>query len=194
MNEDEEAPPSSPSPSSPSPDSGVGLQLSAAREKWGLSMQEVAQCLNLSVDAIKALEEGAYERLPGTTFAVGYIRAYAKLLKLDYEEIIASAHLADDPDAEIRVIGTPITRTTQRAGPAKRGGWFFRILLLAGVLALVGIVVSQVPGAGVNKILTTFGLSPAVIHELKSTVLPQATPPPASDQSGDPLQAENEAE
>ena len=189
MNESEEAP-----PSSPPPDAGVGQRLSAAREKWGLSVQEVAQCLNLSTNAIKALEEGAYERLPGTTFAVGYIRAYAKLLKLDYEEIIASAHLADDPDAEIRVIGTPVTRTTQRAGPVKRGGWFFRILLVVGVVGLLGIMVSQLPGPGVNKILTTLGLSPSVIHELKSAL--PATPPAndQSDDSGDSEQAENEAE
>lgn len=147
-------------------------------------MQEAARCLNLSTDTIKALEEGACERLPGTTFAMGYLRAYAKFLKLDHEEIIAGTRLANDQACEILVTRRSLRRTTHRARPAKRGGLFFRVLLVVGVAGLMGIAVSQLPALGVNKMLTAFGLSPSVSHGGK----PKATPPPRSGQSGDPQQ------
>jgi len=64
---------------------GVGELLSTARISWGLTVEEVAHHLNLCVDTIHALEQDDYSQLPGYTFVKGYVRSYAKLLKLDEE-------------------------------------------------------------------------------------------------------------
>jgi len=63
--------------------SGPGKLLRAERETLGVTVREVADTLNLSIAIVQALEADDYERLPGTVFARGYIRSYARLLDLD---------------------------------------------------------------------------------------------------------------
>lgn len=65
----------------------IGGILRDARTAAGLSVTQVANKLNLTAQAIEALETNQYERLPGLTFARGYIRSYAKLLGLDDSEL-----------------------------------------------------------------------------------------------------------
>lgn len=60
-----------------------GETLRQARESNGWSLAEVALKLNLTVTSLSNLESGAFDKLPGHTFARGYIRAYAKLLGMD---------------------------------------------------------------------------------------------------------------
>jgi cytoskeleton protein RodZ len=65
-----------------------GAALAAAREALNLSVTEVARQLKLSVSQIEALEAGAYEKLPGPVFVRGFIRNYARLLRLDPEQML----------------------------------------------------------------------------------------------------------
>jgi cytoskeleton protein RodZ len=68
---------------------GVGAELAQARQALGLSVAEVAQQLKYSTRQIEALEEDRFERLPGGMFARGMLRAYAKLVRLDAEPLLA---------------------------------------------------------------------------------------------------------
>lgn len=62
----------------------AGQVLREAREARGLSVFEVAQSLKFGVRQIEALEADNYGVLPpGATFLRGFVRGYAKLLKLD---------------------------------------------------------------------------------------------------------------
>lgn len=65
-----------------------GETLRQARESRGWSQAEVAQKLNLTVSSLNNLESGAFDKLPGHTFARGYIRAYAKLLGMDQAVLV----------------------------------------------------------------------------------------------------------
>lgn len=67
---------------------GVGRLLLEAREQAGLTREEVAAQLRLSVRQIAALETGNMEALPGTTFVRGFIRNYAKLLQIDAQPLL----------------------------------------------------------------------------------------------------------
>src|SRR5690606_5769658 len=49
---------------------------------------DVAMQLHLSTDALTYLETGQFDKLPGMTFARGYVRAYAKLLGLDQNQLV----------------------------------------------------------------------------------------------------------
>jgi len=64
------------------------LRLSQARQAQNLTTAEVARRLKLSVWQVEALESGQYQRLPGAVFVRGFIRNYARLLKLDPEELV----------------------------------------------------------------------------------------------------------
>lgn len=65
-----------------------GAMLAAQRETLELSIQQVADQLNLTMHFVRALESDSYEKLPGEVFVRGYIRAYSNLLRLDPVQIL----------------------------------------------------------------------------------------------------------
>ncbi len=66
-----------------------GLQLAAARASCGLSIADVAHQLKLSPAQVEAMEAGNYQSLPGAVFVRGFIRNYARLVKLDPLPLLA---------------------------------------------------------------------------------------------------------
>lgn len=69
---------------------GPGAALQAAREARQLSVPQVADQLKLSSAAVTALEANDWDRLPAQVFVRGYVRAYARLMGLDDEELLDS--------------------------------------------------------------------------------------------------------
>ncbi|MFT5706683.1 MAG: cytoskeleton protein RodZ [Oceanospirillaceae bacterium] len=68
--------------------SSPGSRLQKAREALGISQKSLADDLYLPRNYILWIEEGAYEKLPSMVFCRGYIRAYAKLVNENGEELI----------------------------------------------------------------------------------------------------------
>lgn len=68
--------------------SACGGALRAAREKQKLSVQEVASQLRLGVKQVEALETDRFDKLPEPSIVRGFMRNYAKLLKIDASPII----------------------------------------------------------------------------------------------------------
>lgn len=64
-----------------------GAILQAARDRAGLSQEEVADELNLTVDKVRALETDRYDKLASDVFALGYLRRYSKIVGLDEDEM-----------------------------------------------------------------------------------------------------------
>src|SRR5581483_1197544 len=68
----------------PHPESSApGSVLARARDAQNLSIIEVARHLKLTPAQIEALEAGQYDRLPGPVFVRGFLKNYAKLLRVD---------------------------------------------------------------------------------------------------------------
>jgi cytoskeleton protein RodZ len=67
----------------------IGTRLAAERDGRGWSIEQVASQLNLAARQIQALEEDNFAALPGMASVRGFIRAYAKLLKIDATPLIA---------------------------------------------------------------------------------------------------------
>jgi len=65
-----------------------GADLRAARERLGLSLQDVAAGLHIRQCHLEALEDGQIALLPGNAYAVGFVRSYAHALGLDTEEMV----------------------------------------------------------------------------------------------------------
>ena len=68
--------------------SRCGGALRNAREKLGLTTQEIASRLRLSYKQIEALEADNFVVLPEATIVKGFIRNYAKQLKIDAEPLL----------------------------------------------------------------------------------------------------------
>lgn len=67
----------------------VGGRLSASRESKSWTIPFVAEQLKLSQGQILALEENRFENLPKLVIVRGFVRAYAKLLKIDADSLVA---------------------------------------------------------------------------------------------------------
>lgn len=68
---------------------GLGQQLRAAREARELTLEEVEQTTRIRARFLEAFESGAYEGLPGAVQARGFLRNYARFLKLDVDAVLA---------------------------------------------------------------------------------------------------------
>lgn len=66
----------------------VGRKLRDRREKLNMSLEDAASQLHLDVRLLQALENDDYSSLPGTAYAYGYLRSYAKLLKEPEQELL----------------------------------------------------------------------------------------------------------
>ena len=72
-----------PGPKPAQAEPGPGELLRAARLEQGLSIEDVARQMRLSVRQVTALEEDDYTKLASGTFLRGFVRNYAKLLQMD---------------------------------------------------------------------------------------------------------------
>lgn len=67
----------------------VSQILKETRQQQGLTLEEVAQQTYIKLPYLIALEEEQYDKLPAPVYTYGYIRQYAKLLKLDGAELVS---------------------------------------------------------------------------------------------------------
>jgi len=84
-NADRPAPGSAPSPVQAVPDTmtAAGARLAQLREAKGWSVEDVSTRLKVSVQKLRSIESGDLSQLPDTTFALGVVRSYAKMLGAD---------------------------------------------------------------------------------------------------------------
>jgi cytoskeletal protein RodZ len=74
----------------------VGERLRAAREAQGLTTAEVGARTRIPLRHLEAIEAGDYTSLPSPTYAVGFARAYARLVGLD--EVAVARDIRGDLD------------------------------------------------------------------------------------------------
>ena len=68
--------------------SSPGARLKAERERQGFEQEELATKLHITRHYLRAIEEDAYDRLPGVVFARGYVRNYCLLLEMPTEPLM----------------------------------------------------------------------------------------------------------
>ena len=69
-------------------DIGVGELMRLTRERLGQELQTVANQLRIRLGYLEAIEDGRFRDLPGSTYAVGFVRSYADYLGLDSADIV----------------------------------------------------------------------------------------------------------
>ena len=74
-----------------------GQALAAQREALGWSVEQVADQLKLAVRQVIALEAGDYAALPSPAVTRGFVRAYAKLVKVDPAPLVAQIAMETEP-------------------------------------------------------------------------------------------------
>lgn len=119
--------------------SSPGTQLRQARESAQLSLEDVAAETRMTLPKVRALEADDYDSLHSDTFVRGYLRTYAKLLKLDPEDLLRAyrqerinAGLEEEPEE------SPLQITVTQPG---RPLWHFAVWIL---LTLLGLLVLSI--------------------------------------------------
>lgn len=80
-----------------------GALLAAQREAMGWTVEQIADQLKLAVRQVKALEAGDYAALPNMAVTRGFVRAYAKVLKMDAAPLVAMIDAAQPISPEVVV-------------------------------------------------------------------------------------------
>lgn len=145
----------------------IGAVLRGAREAQGLSIQEVASHLRMMTRQITAMEEDDFTSLGQPVFARGFVRNYARLLRLDSEALLLSMHEETAAPVEI----------AQELSVAMPGAWFSSGWLIAGLLVLLLFTVVPI------------GLYAWLSSEVEEVALPPAPPLPRPPPVGAPTAA-----
>jgi cytoskeletal protein RodZ len=113
---------------------GIGDRLQHARQTLGLSLEDIEAGTRIRRHHLKALEDDAFDRLPGPVYAKGFLGGYAAYLGFSqdeiqamYRELAGHLHSTHGP-VDVRI--TPVTPHSRVRGP----------VLLVGLAVLAGAV------------------------------------------------------
>lgn len=119
-----------PAPSA-APTQGIGSLLREARERLGQSLPLAASSLRIRQPYLQAIENGRFQDLPGSAYAVGFVRSYAEYLGLDGAEIVRRFKQESGVDFSGRAELSFPSATSEGSFPT--GGMLFLALALAVV-------------------------------------------------------------
>lgn len=112
-----------------------GESLREARESKGWAIDEVAAQLNLTPLRLSQIEAGAFDKLPGNTFARGYVRAYAKLLGMDQGRLVLEFDQFTGSDA----VGSDVHSLGHIEEPVRYSQSILRFVSFALLVVLAGV-------------------------------------------------------
>lgn len=135
---DAATPPAAETPAAPAAPLTFGRKLAVERERQGLSIGDVASRLRLHPRQVQAIENEALPSLPAP-FLRGFVRNYAKELRLDPEPLVAelSARLGGRPEQVVRATGS--TASGSRLEPTQLASR--RVVVGGALVALVSLAV-----------------------------------------------------
>lgn len=161
-----------------------GSYLRDARLALGLTTLDVADRLKLNEDIIKALENSRVDVLPVAAFTQGYIKAYAKLLKISPDEIMrAYDQMVPNKVVSLNVTsGVPAQRSS-RDSMVKTTSYVLVVL----ALILVAFWIQQSGFELSGNFVPQAQEESAVTTEQPVEETTQPDPYPADMLSGDPV-------
>lgn len=154
----------------------LGSYLRNAREARGLDLRDAAQQTRISINYLKAIEDEDFSKLPGEVFVKGFLKNYARFLRLPEDEVVIRYKECTKPQPSAAAAAASASPRTdgQRQGFAERGaehtdlkqpGGLSLEPFLWGVVILIGMVLFLFVALPVSR----------PVHELDSTVSSQLT-------------------
>lgn len=113
-------------------------RLRRAREAAGLTIEQLAAETRIPQRHIEAIEEGAFDKLPSRTYAIGFSRTYARTVGLDDKDITAQLRQELGETAPVRPEAPRYEPGDPARVPSRALAWLSAaaaLLLLAGGFA-----------------------------------------------------------
>ncbi|MBB3224848.1 RodZ domain-containing protein [Pseudoduganella umbonata] len=152
--------------------SAPGATLAAQREAMGLTIEQIADQLKLAPRQVVALEQGDFASLPNMAVTRGFIRAYAKVVRLDPAPLVAQIEVTPSvtttEHAPIRREKIPTTFSQSRFPTLASRQSKPRVWIIGGVVALAIIAGTGAWQAGL--------ISPTALRKPATTATPAAVP------------------
>jgi cytoskeleton protein RodZ len=157
----------------------LGAMLREVRVARGMNLREAASALRIRVAYLEAIESGRFKDLPGSTYAAGFLRAYADYLGIDGDDAVG--RLKDAMDSFNRpatlVLPSPAETGHMPTGSvflvaaiiaiAAYGGWYYLSVegrdpgeFIAGVPQRITNMVSKAPAEASRTTDTTAPATP----------------------------------
>jgi cytoskeleton protein RodZ len=160
-----------------------GAQLSAARIAAGLSVADVAAQMRITPRQVEALEGDRFEELPGPVFVRGFIRNYARVLKLEPVPLLHALEPMLAYDAPLKAQAT----AGRMPVATRRGRSNLLLACLASLFILVVIAGAyELWSRQRGAFLKAQPPVPAVAAPIAKEVKPQASPSTASQDAPQP--------
>lgn len=122
----------------PSDVTSYGDYLRRSREALGFSIDEVAIELHLARDVVMHMEQETLASLPAPIFVRGYLRAYAKLVQADPEQVIHAFNKVCAPDDNKKLnLGKHIVIKEMKSGGEKPMRWVSYIIFIGLIVLLL---------------------------------------------------------
>jgi len=118
-----------------------GTDLREERERQGVHLSTIAERTKVSDRYLRALEEDAYNQLPGGIFNKGIVRGYCQQLGLDEEEWLgrfAASFEGSGGEPDWNTFAENVKRNRETAGASRRRWWGI-LLMVLGLAALVWV-------------------------------------------------------
>lgn len=161
-----------------------GEHLRREREMRGVSLDEIAMATRIGTRFLEAMERDQWERLPGGVFNRGFVRAVARFLGLDEENLVAEYALAVGDRA-----AAPVTHPATHIRAAQPFPVQKDTRRLPWVLAVIALAALAAGGwFGWHK----YAAWNAASHKAAPAPV-QQSPPPAALEGAQPAAASNTA-
>ncbi|CAG1002818.1 Cytoskeleton protein RodZ [Burkholderiales bacterium] len=168
----------------------AGMILADTRRSAGMSIDDVAMQLKLAPRQVVAIERDDFASLPGRTFIRGFVRNYARLLKLDVDAVLLAlpgegADVAlERPSlgATTRAIGELPSERSPRPGAAR---WAIPLVLVA-IVAIAALYEFARPPSPAPSSAAANGAPPSAPGQAPAApaeARPDAVPPSTGTQA-----------
>lgn len=113
----------------------VGQALKEAREARFYTLEEVEKATKIRIELLRALEKDDYTKLPPSTFVQGFIKNYAKFLKIDPENLLAIFRRGFPPKTHMPYImdafSNPVEKEKIKLTPGRAFGAIIFLVILS---------------------------------------------------------------
>lgn len=176
-------------PADLTPQYGVGDELRMHRESMGKSIADIVDAVRIQGRYLEALENGRLDELPGTVYALGFVRTYADYLGLDAPEMVArykeeteglkaQSYVMPEPLEEGKVPTAAILLVAVLLAAAAYGAWYF-------LSRPDSVAVQQVPEVPERLSAVTEGPAPIAAMPAPAAVPPAPAVVPPAPVEGD---------